>query len=81
MTALHATETMMWDEHVAVMRQSGFRWVEVDDVVIGQDAALLAVAALDERIQAHLPYGDTLTDAIQARDEIQAAICRAVEAS
>lgn len=81
MTTLHATETMTWDEHVAVMRQSGFRWVECDDVVIGQEAAQMAVDALDERIQAHVPYGDTLTDCIQARDEIQAAMQRAVEAS
>jgi hypothetical protein len=80
-TATLATETMTWDEHVAYMHQSGFKWQRSDAVVITQDAALLAVDALDERIQAHMPYGDTLTDAIQARDEIQSAICRAVEAS
>lgn len=75
-----ATDVMTWDEHMARMRSAGFRWHRTDAVVISQDAAQVAINSLDEHIATAGVSGDTLTDAIQARDELQAAICRATEA-
>jgi hypothetical protein len=77
---LSATDTMTFDEHIARLHESGFKWHRSDAVVISQDAAQHAVNALDEHIATSGVFGETLTDAIQARDELQTAICKAVEA-
>ena len=76
-----ATRTYTWDEHIAAMREAGFRWHRDDYPVISPETAQLALTALDEKIATSGVFGDTLTDCIQARDELQAAICKAVEAS
>jgi len=78
---LAATDTMTFQEHVEYMHRSGFRWDRTDRPVISLDTALLALTTLDEKITASGVYGETLTDCIQARDELQAAICKATEGS
>jgi hypothetical protein len=75
------TPPLTWDEHVAKMRSRGFRWIRSDDVVIHQDVALTAVAVLDLFVADYKGTDAPLTEAVLARDELQTAICVAVEAS
>ena len=72
---------MTFQEHVDYMRASGFRWNRTDYSVISPETAQVALSALDEKIMASGVYGDTLTDCIVARDELQTAICRAQDES
>ena len=79
-TAL-SEQVMTFDECQDYMRRSGFRFHRTDYPVISPETALLALTALDEKIAASGVYGDTLTDCIAARDELQTAICAATEAA
>jgi hypothetical protein len=76
-----ATDLLTWDEHDDRMHRSGFRWNRSDYPVISPQAAQVALSALDEKIATSGVYGDTLTDCIQARDELQSAICHAQDVS
>jgi hypothetical protein len=82
MTAtLAATDLLTWDEHVDRMRRSGFRWHRSDYPVISLDTANLLLGLVEEKVATSGVYGDTLTDCIQARDELQAAIRHAQDVS
>ena len=76
-----ATAVMTFDEYQDYLHCSGFRWHRSDYPVISPDTAQVALTALDEKIATSGVYGDTLTDCIQARDELQAAICHAQDVS
>jgi hypothetical protein len=68
-------------EYVNEMRRRGLKFVRDDDVTIRPDVALLALEALDARIAGSMLYGETLTELIAARDDLQRAVHAAVEAS
>jgi hypothetical protein len=67
-------------EYVNEMRRRGLRFVRDDDVTIRPDVALLALEAMDARIAGCVLSGETLTELIAARDELQRAVHAAVEA-
>ena len=78
---INRAAAMTFDEFTEVMVNSGFRWHRSDFPVISPATAQLALTALDEKIAGSGVYGETLAECIAARDELQAAICKAVEAS
>jgi hypothetical protein len=78
---LAATDLLTWDEHVDRMHRSGFRWNRSDYPVISLDTANLLLGLVEETVATAGVCGDTLTDCIQARDELQAAICHAQDVS
>jgi hypothetical protein len=67
-------------EYVNEMRRRGLKFVRDDDVTIRPDVALLALEAMDARIASGELSGETLTESIAARDELQRAVHAAVEA-
>ena len=81
MTLAVSEQVMTFDECVDYFHRSGFRWHRVDYPVVSMETAQAALTALDEKITTSGVYGATLTDCIAARDELQAAICKAVEAT
>lgn len=78
---LAATTTMTFDEWQDYFKQSGFRWHRTDYPVVSPETAQLALTALDEKIAGSGVYGETLTECIAARDELQTAICHAQDVS
>ena len=78
---LNKAAAMTFDEFMECVINSGFRFHRSDYPVISPATAQLALTALDEKITTSGVYGDTLTDCIAARDELQTAICKATESS
>jgi hypothetical protein len=81
MTLAIADQVMTFDECVEYFHRSGFRWHRSDYPVISLDTANLLLGLVDEKIATSGVCGDTLTDCIQARDELQAAIRHAQDVS
>lgn len=81
MTLALADQVMTFDECVEYFHRSGFRWHRSDYPVISMDTANLLLGLVDEKITTSGVYGDTLTELIAARDELQAAICHAQDVS
>jgi hypothetical protein len=81
MTTRLAIPALEWQAFVDYAHQMGLRFIKSDDINASQEVAQVALTALDEKIATSGVFGDTLTDCIQARDELQAAICHAQDVS
>jgi hypothetical protein len=81
MTLAVATAMLTFDEWQDYFKRSGFRWHRSDYPVISLDTANLLLGLVEETVATAGVCGDTLTDCIQARDELQAAICHAQDVS